>query len=239
MDCGEGFDRATLTPLGHQMKLLEALKQTGKPLVVIYIEGRPMDKSWAAANADALLTAYYPGQEGGTAIADVLFGDYNPAGRLPVSVPAHVGQIPVYYNKKPPRIHDYVEMSARPLYAFGYGLSYTTFEYDNLNIEETGDTQFKITLDVKNTGQRDGEEVVQLYRRDECASTAQPMMQLKKFERVFIPKGETREVTFVLEAEDLSIIDADMNSVVELGDFTVMIGSSSDNILLNATITQN
>ena len=239
MDCGEGFDRATLTPLGHQMKLLEALKQTGKPIVVIYIEGRPMDKSCAAANADALLTAYYPGQEGGTAIADVLFGDYNPAGRLPVSVPAHVGQIPVYYNKKPPRIHDYVEMSARPLYAFGYGLSYTTFEYDNLNIEETGDTQFKITLDVKNTGQRDGEEVVQLYLRDEFASTAQPMMQLKKFERVFIPKGETREVTFVLEAEDLSIIDADMNSVVELGDFTVMIGSSSDNILLNATITQN
>ena len=239
MDCGEGFDRATLTPLGHQMKLLEALKQTGKPLVVIYIEGRPMDKSWAAANADALLTAYYPGQEGGTAIADVLFGDYNPAGRLPVSVPAHVGQIPVYYNKKPPRIHDYVEMSARPLYAFGYGLSYTTFEYDNLNIEETGDTQFKITLDVKNTGQRDGEEVVQLYLRDEFASTAQPMMQLKKFERVFIPKGETREVTFVLEAEDLSIIDADMNSVVELGDFTVMIGSSSDNIKLEATFTQN
>lgn len=239
MDCGEGFDRATLTPLGHQMKLLEALKQTGKPIVVIYIEGRPMDKSWAAANADALLTAYYPGQEGGTAIADVLFGDYNPAGRLPVSVPAHVGQIPVYYNKKPPRIHDYVEMSARPLYAFGYGLSYTTFEYDNLNIEETGDTQFKITLDVKNTGQRDGEEVVQLYLRDEFASTAQPMMQLKKFERVFIPKGETRKVTFVLEAEDLSIIDADMNNIVELGDFTVMIGSSSDNILLNATITQN
>ena len=239
MDCGEGFDRATLTPLGHQMKLLEALKQTGKPLVVIYIEGRPMDKSWAAANADALLTAYYPGQEGGTAIADVLFGDYNPAGRLPVSVPAHVGQIPVYYNKKPPRIHDYVEMSARPLYAFGYGLSYTTFEYDNLNIEETGDTQFKITLDVKNTGQRDGEEVVQLYLRDEFASTAQPMMQLKKFERVFIPKGETRQITFVLEAEDLSIIDADMNSVVELGDFTVMIGSSSDNIKLEATFTQN
>jgi beta-glucosidase len=130
-------------------------------------------------------------------------------------------------------------MSARPLYAFGYGLSYTTFEYDNLNIEETGDTQFKITVDVKNTGQRDGEEVVQLYLRDEFASTAQPMMQLKKFERVFIPKGETRQITFVLEAEDLSIIDADMNSVVELGDFTVMIGSSSDNIKLEATFTQN
>ncbi|MBQ3313877.1 MAG: glycoside hydrolase family 3 C-terminal domain-containing protein, partial [Prevotella sp.] len=183
MDCGEGFDRATLTPLGHQMQLLKALKATGKPLVVVYIEGRPMDKSWAAQHADALLTAYYPGQEGGTAIADVLFGDYNPAGRLPVSVPANVGQIPVYYNKKPPMPHDYVEMSARPLYAFGYGLSYTTFKYDDLNIEETGDTQFKVTFNVTNTGDMDGDEVVQLYLHDEFASTAQPMMQLKKFSR--------------------------------------------------------
>ncbi len=193
MDCGEGFDRATLTPLGHQMQLLKALKATGKPLVVVYIEGRPMDKSWAAQHADALLTAYYPGQEGGTAIADVLFGDYNPAGRLPVSVPANVGQIPVYYNKKPPMPHDYVEMSARPLYAFGYGLSYTTFKYDDLNIEETGDTQFKVTFNVTNTGDMDGDEVVQLYLHDEFASTAQPMMQLKKFSRIFIPKGETKQ----------------------------------------------
>lgn len=238
MDCGEGFDRATLTPLGDQMKLLEALKQTGKPLVVIYIEGRPMDKSWAAQHANALLTAYYPGQEGGTAIADVLFGDYNPAGRLPVSVPANIGQLPVYYNKKPPMPHDYVEMSARPLYAFGYGLSYTTFAYDNLNIDEIGDTRFKVTLDVTNTGQYDGDEVVQLYIHDEYASTAQPMMQLKKFQRVLIPKGETRKITFILEAEDLSIINTEMKSVVEPGDFSIMIGPSSDNILLKSTITQ-
>ena len=239
MDCGEGFDRATLTPLGHQMQLLKALKATGKPLVVVYIEGRPMDKSWAAQHADALLTAYYPGQEGGTAIADVLFGDYNPAGRLPVSVPANVGQIPVYYNKKPPMPHDYVEMSARPLYAFGYGLSYTTFKYDDLNIEETGDTQFKVTFNVTNTGDMDGDEVVQLYLHDEFASTAQPMMQLKKFSRIFIPKGETKQVSFTLEAEDLEIVDQEMNHVVETGDFTVMIGSSSDNIILKATFTQN
>ena len=239
MDCGEGFDRATLTPLGHQMQLLKALKATGKPLVVVYIEGRPMDKSWAAQHADALLTAYYPGQEGGTAIADVLFGDYNPAGRLPVSVPANVGQIPVYYNKKPPMPHDYVEMSARPLYAFGYGLSYTTFKYDNLNIEETGDTQFKVTFNVTNTGDMDGDEVVQLYLHDEFASTAQPMMQLKKFCRIFIPKGETKQVSFTLEAEDLEIVDQEMNHVVETGDFTVMIGPSSDNIILKATFTQN
>ena len=237
MDCGEGFDRATLTPLGDQMKLLEALKQTGKPLVVIYIEGRPMDKSWAAQHADALLTAYYPGQEGGTAIADVLFGDYNPAGRLPVSVPANVGQLPVYYNKKPPMPHDYVEMSARPLYPFGYGLSYTTFRYDNLNIEKQGKADFCVTLDVTNTGGYDGDEVVQLYIHDEYASTAQPLMQLKKFQRVFIPKGETREVSFALNADDLSIVNADMKRVVESGDFTIMIGSSSDNIILQQTIT--
>ena len=134
--------------------------------------------------------------------------------------------------------HDYVEMSARPLYAFGYGLSYTTFAYDNLNIDEIGDTRFKVTLDVTNTGQYDGDEVVQLYIHDEYASTAQPMMQLKKFQRVFIPKGETRKITFILEAEDLSIINADMKSVVEPGDFTIMIGPSSDNILLKSTITQ-
>lgn len=237
MDCGEGFDRATLTPLGDQMKLLEALKQTGKPLVVIYIEGRPMDKSWAAQNADALLTAYYPGQEGGTAIADVLFGDYNPAGRLPVSVPANIGQLPVYYNKKPPMPHDYVEMSAKPLYAFGYGLSYTTFKYDNLQISKTGKTSFDVTLHITNTGDYDGDEVVQLYLHDEFASTAQPMIQLKKFERISIPKGESRKVSFTLDADDLSIVDANMKRVVETGDFTVMIGSSSDNILLQQTIT--
>ena len=237
MDCGEGFDRATLTPLGHQMELLKALKATGKPLVVIYIEGRPMDKSWAAQNADALLTAYYPGQEGGTAIADVLFGDYNPAGRLPVSVPANIGQLPVYYNKKPPMPHDYVEMSARPLYPFGYGLSYTTFKYDNLQVKKQGPTTFEVNLKVTNTGQYDGDEVVQLYLHDEFASTAQPLKQLKKFQRIFIPKGETRDITFTLEAEDLSIINADMKCVVEPGDFTIMIGSSSDNILLQETIT--
>ena len=237
MDCGEGFDRATLTPLGRQLELLEALKQTGKPLVVVYIEGRPMDKSWAAEHADALLTAYYPGQEGGTAIADVLFGDYNPAGRLPVSVPANIGQLPVYYNKKPPLPHDYVEMSAHPLYAFGYGLSYTTFQYGNLEIEEIGEAKYQVTLNVTNTGRMDGDEVVQLYLHDEYASTAQPLMQLKKFERVFIPQGETRKVTFILEAEDLSIVDSDMKRVVEPGDFTVMVGSSSDNIHLKATLT--
>ena len=125
MDCGEGFDRSTLDLMGHQQQLLEALAKTGKPLVAVYIEGRPLLKNWCDEHAAALLTAYYPGQEGGLAIADVLFGDYNPAGRLPVSVPRSVGQLPVYYNKKAPLPHDYVDMTAKPLYPFGYGLSYT------------------------------------------------------------------------------------------------------------------
>ena len=134
MECGEGFDRASLSLLGRQQELLESLQKTGKPLIVVYIEGRPLEKNWASEYADALLTAYYPGQEGGNAIADVLFGDYNPSGRLPISVPRSVGQIPVYYNKKAPRNHDYVEVSSSPLYSFGYGMSYTTFEYSALQV---------------------------------------------------------------------------------------------------------
>ena len=230
MDCGEGFDRATLSLLGHQNRLLEALKKTGKPLVVIYIEGRPLDKSWAAEHADALLTAYYPGQEGGKALADVLFGDYNPAGRLPVSVPASIGQLPVYYNKRAPLPHDYVEMSAKPLYAFGFGLSYTTFKYENLQIA-TG-TNIKISCDVTNTGDYDGEEVVQLYVRDEIASVVQPVKQLKAFRRVMIPKGATHRVEFTLTKADLSIIDAQMRKKFEAGTFKIMLGAASDDIRL-------
>lgn len=236
MDCGEGFDRATLSLLGRQNELLAALRATGKPLVVVYIEGRPLDKVWSARHADALLTAYYPGQEGGRAIADVLFGDYNPAGRLPVSVPAAVGQLPVYYNKKSPETHDYVEMPARPLYAFGYGLSYTTFRYANLAVKPMGQRRFEVSFDVTNTGSRDGEEVAQLYLHDEVASTVQPIKQLKHFERAMIAKGATRHFSFVVDEEDLSIVDRNMQRRVEPGRFDVLVGSSSDNILLKGSI---
>ena len=234
MDCGEGFDRATLSLLGRQDRLLKELKKTGKPMVVVYIEGRPLDKTWAAVHADALLTAYYPGQEGGKAIADVLFGDYNPAGRLPVSVPASVGQLPVYYNKRAPRPHDYVEMSSKPLYAFGFGLSYTTFKYENLQIE--AGNELKISCDVTNTGNDDGEEVVQLYVHDEIASVVQPLMQLKAFRRVMIPKGATRHVEFTLSKADLSIVDAQMHQKFEPGEFRIMLGASSDNIRLQKIV---
>ena len=238
MDCGEGFDRATLTLLGHQERLLRELKATGKPLVVVYIEGRPLDKTWAAAHADALLTAYYPGQAGGTAIADVLFGDYNPAGRLPVSVPANVGQLPVYYNKRAPRPHDYIEMSARPLYPFGFGLSYTTFEYSNLATKPSpSEGGIHVSCDITNTGQMDGEEVVQLYVHDQLASVVQPLKQLKTFRRVMIPKGETRHVEFTLTRDDLSIINARMQQEFEPGDFRIMVGASSDDIKLQKVIS--
>ena len=230
MECGEGFDRATLSLLGKQQELLKALKATGKPLIVVYIEGRPLDKNWASENADALLTAYYPGQEGGNAIADVLFGEFNPAGRLPFSVPRSVGQIPVYYNKKAPQSHDYVEMSASPIYTFGYGMSYTTFEYSDLQIVQKGPYCFEVSFNVKNTGKYDGEEVAQLYIRHKYASVVQPMRQLKHFKRFPLRKGEEKSIIFTLAEEDLCIINQDVERTVEAGVFQIMIGSSPDDI---------
>lgn len=236
MECGEGFDRTTLSLLGKQQELLKALKATGKPLVVVYIEGRPLDKNWASENADALLTAYYPGQEGGNAIADVLFGDYNPAGRLPITVPRSVGQIPIYYNKKAPQKHDYVELSASPLYPFGYGLSYTTFEYSDLYLSAITPHSFEVSFKVRNTGECDGEEVAQLYLRDEYASVVQPLKQLKHFERFYLKRGEMKEVKFILSESDFALIDWDLKTVVEPGTFQIMVGASSDDIRLQTKV---
>ena len=233
MECGEGFDRATLDLLGRQMELLEALKQTGKPLVVVYIEGRPLNKNWADENANALLTAYYPGEQGGNALADVLFGDYNPGGRLPVSVPRHVGQLPVYYNKPAPAAHDYVEMSAQPLYPFGYGLSYTTFEYSDLTISELGTATFIVT----NTGNRKGDEVVQLYVHQDQPSVVQPERQLIAFKHITLEPGESRQVTFDLDYGHFAIVDAKMNWTLENGTYQILIGASSTDIRLKGTIT--
>ena len=230
MECGEGFDRATLDLLGRQMELLKALKQTGKPLVVVYIEGRPLNKNWADENANALLTAYYPGEQGGNAIADVLFGDYNPAGRLPVSVPRHVGQLPVYYNKPAPVAHDYIEMSAQPLYPFGYGLSYSSFEYSELNI--TGN---HVTFKVTNTSSRKGDEVVQLYVSNTGASVVQPERQLIGFERVSLNAGESRIITFDIMPVDLSIVNDKMQWALE-GEHMLLVGASSQDIRLRGKL---
>ena len=236
MEAGEGFDRASLELLGLKNELLKAVRAAGKPVVVVYVEGRPLDKNWAAERADALLTMWYPGGEGGTALADVLFGDYNPAGRLPVSVPRNVGQIPVYYNKKNPRGHDYVEMSADPLYPFGYGLSYTTFEYSDLTVSGRV-PDVEVTVRVKNTGVRDGDEVVQLYVIDPLASTVRPRKQLRAFDRVFVKAGETVPVTLKLGPDAFSLVDAAGKTVIERGDFILEVGASSEDIRLKETIT--
>ncbi len=240
MEAGEGFDRSTLGLLGLQPQLLKELKATGKPLVVVYIEGRPLDKNWAEENADALLTLWYPGGEGGTALADVLLGRYNPAGRLSVSVPRSVGQIPVYYNRKVPYSHDYVEESASPLYPFGYGLSYTTFEYKNLLVSGSNINSITVTVDVTNTGNMAGDEVVQVYIRDLVASTARPRKQLCAFRRVKnIPAGQTVTVTLPLERSAFELVNPAMQRVVEAGDFEIQVGASSEDIRLTQTLTYN
>jgi beta-glucosidase len=240
MEAGEGFDRSTLGLLGLQPQLLKELKSTGKPLVVVYIEGRPLDKNWAEENADALLTLWYPGGEGGTALADVLLGRYNPAGRLSVSVPRSVGQIPVYYNRKVPYSHDYVEESASPLYPFGYGLSYTTFEYKNLLVSGSNINSITVTVDVTNTGNMAGDEVVQVYIRDLVASTARPRKQLCAFQRVKnIPAGQTVTVTLPLERSAFELVNPAMQRVVEAGDFEIQVGASSEDIRLTQTLTYN
>lgn len=237
MESGEGFDRSTLDLLGKQLDLLKALKTTGKPLVVVYIQGRPLNMNWASENADALLTAWYPGQEGGNAIADVLFGDYNPAGRLPISVARSVGQLPVHYNKRNPLGHNYVEVSSSPLYSFGYGKSFSEFDYSNLKIEKTGDYKYRVSLTVTNIGEYDGDEVVQLYMKNHYASVSQPNKQLRHFERTHFKKGESKNISFDLTEDDFSIINAEMKNVVEPGGtFDIMIGSSSVDIRLKQTM---
>jgi beta-glucosidase len=236
MDCGEGYDRSTLRLLGDQEKLLNAVAATGKPLIVVYIQGRPLDMNLAAEKADALLTAWYPGEQGGAAIADVLFGDVNPAGRLPISIPRSVGQIPVYYSQS--SNHSYVEEPSMPLYPFGYGLSYTTFSYDNLSVSAgSGDVLQRVECTVTNTGERDGDEVVQLYVTDNVASVALPPMLLKAFKRISLKKGESQIVTFNFTKDDLAIYDINLKQVVEPGTFTVRVGSSSADIRLTGTFT--
>ena len=239
MESGEGFDRVSLDLMGDQMKLLKALHATGKPIVLVTIKGRPLNLNWADAHIPAIVDAWYPGQEGGLAIADVLFGDYNPAGRMPISVPRHIGQLPVHYNHDKPKHHTYIEMDAKPLYAFGYGLSYTDFAYSNLSVdlkEGSDDFTATVSFQVKNTGARDGDEVAQLYVVDEVSSVVTPIIQLKAFERKFIKKGEQQTFAFNLRKEDLKLWGLDGKWKTEKGRFKLLVGSSSDAVKLEATL---
>ncbi|WP_084823168.1 glycoside hydrolase family 3 N-terminal domain-containing protein [Sphingobacterium sp. Ag1] len=235
MESGEGFDRVSLDMMGDQIKLLKAIQATGKPLVLVTIMGRPLNLNWAADNVPAIVNAWYPGQEGGLAIADVLFGDYNPAGRLPISVPRSVGQLPVHYNHTKPKHHDYVEMSAKPLYAFGYGLSYSSFDYSNLQIslkEAEHDFACTVSFDIANNGKLAGDEVAQLYVVDEVSSVVTPVMQLKRFERKKIAAGKTERYSFQLTKEDLKLWSASKAWKTEKGKFKFLVGASSDDIRL-------
>ncbi|MGO4773398.1 glycoside hydrolase family 3 N-terminal domain-containing protein [Flavobacterium sp. W22_SRS_FK3] len=229
----ENRDVASLDLHGMQQELIEAIQKTGTPVVCVLLNGRPLSTNWISENIPALVEAWFPGEAGGKAVADVLFGDYNPGGRLPITVPKSVGQLPIYYNQKPSAIHRYVSESENPLYTFGYGLSYTKFEYSNFAIntkEIKADGELKISVDVKNTGNYDGDEVVQLYINDVYSSVTTPKKTLKGFKRLYIEKGETKKVEFTLTSDELSIWSKDMKRVVEPGDFEVMVGGNSTDL---------
>jgi beta-glucosidase len=240
---GEGYDVASLDLTGMQEDLLKAVHATGTPVILVLINGRPLSIRWAAENIPAIIEAWIPGEAGGTAVADIIFGDCNPSGKLTVTIPRHVGQFPFYYNHMPEKSHwiengwgkAYADMPATPLWEFGFGLSYTSFEYSNLKIspEVTGlYGGVKVNLDVKNTGARAGKEVVQLYIRDRHASVTVPVKELKGFEKVSLQPGEMKTVEFRLIHDDLALFNRNMEFVTEPGIFEVMAGSSSKDIRL-------
>jgi beta-glucosidase len=237
---GEFRDRAKLGLPGRQPELIEAIAATGKPTIVVTIGGSAITMPWLD-RAGAVLHAWYPGEAGGEAVADVLFGDYNPAGRLPITFPVSEGQLPLYYNHKPTgRGDDYVDLTGMALFPFGFGLSYTTFEYSDLRIDPAEiepSASATVRFTIKNTGARAGDEVAQLYVRDVLATVAQPVMALKRFERVTLAPGEQREIRMTLGPEELRLLNENMKWEVEPGVFRVMVGSSSKDIRLRGQLT--
>jgi beta-glucosidase len=237
---GEFRDRAFLKLPGRQEELIQALAAAGKPIVVVIVGGSAVTMSPWIDRVGAILHAWYPGEQGGHGVADVLFGDANPAARLPITFAMSEGQLPLAYNHKPTgRGDDYLDLTGMPLFPFGHGLSYTTFEYSALRIEPASmaatDTA-TIRCTVKNTGTRAGDEVVQLYIRDVLASVARPILELKGFARVALAPGESKDVTFTLGPESLRMLGADMKWIVEPGTFRVMIGASSKDLRLRGEV---
>lgn len=225
---GENHDLASLKFQGMQEELLRAVSATGTPVVLVAQIGRPYDLSEASRLAKAIMVNWLPGQEGGLATADVLFGDYNPAGRLPMTFPRSAAQLPLTYNfKTSGRRYEYADMEFYPLYRFGYGLSYTTFEYSDLNIRTLDNGNVEVTAKVTNTGKRAGDEVAQLYVTDMYASVKTRVMELKGFDRVTLQPGESTTVKFTLTPYDLSLLNVDMDRVVEPGEFKIMVGGMS------------
>ena len=246
---GEAHDVASLDLTGSQEDLVRAIQAVGKPVVLVLVNGRPLSIPWEAEHVPAIVEAWEPGELGGEAVADVLFGDYNPSGRLAITVPRSSGQLPAYYNYKPSKeywiekgwSHDggYVDMPGTPLYAFGYGLSYTEFRYSNLRVdpgEISAGGVAKVTIDVQNVGQRAGAETVQMYLHERYAPVSLPVKQLRGFERVVLDPGQTKTVTLTIRPVDLTLLDRDMQWRVAPGTVDVMIGSASDHILLNGAL---
>lgn len=235
---GEGNDRVDLKLPGVQEEFIEALHRTNKPLIVVLVNGRPLVLDRIVDKCEAIIEAWFPGEEGGNAVADVLFGYYNPAGRLPISIPKETGQIPVYYSRRNSSFRSYISMDAKPLYPFGYGLSYTRFEYKGLEISPSRiqpNGYVEVKFNVENTGTYSGDEVVQLYVRKDVSSVARPVKELKGFKRIPIGIGEAKTIRFKLWAEQLAFYDRRMRLTVEPGVYTVMIGSSSEDIRLTGS----
>jgi beta-glucosidase len=223
-------DRDSLDLVGRQNDLVKAIVETGKPVVVLLINSAPLSINYIAENVPAILEGFYLGQETGIAVADVLFGDANPAGKLAVSFPRSVGQLPIYYNHKPTARRGYLYTSKEPLFPFGFGLSYTTFSYSNLKVSPekiTPDGQATVSVTIKNTGNRAGDEIVQLYIRDLVSSVTRPVMELKDFKRISLAPGESKTVSFTITPDKLSFLDLNMQRVVEPGVFEIMVGASS------------
>lgn len=235
---GEFRDRALLSLPGNQEKMLLELAQTGKPVVVVLVGGSAVTPGLWMENADAVLCAWYPGEVGGIAVAEAIYGEINPAGRLPVTWPRHEGQLPLVYNSKPTgRGDDYLNLSGQPLFPFGYGLSYTNFEYTNLQItESSAQNHFMVSFEVRNSGKCKGDEVPQFYLRDMFASVARPVKELKGFKRITLEAGETQKVEFEITPQLLQMLDKDLNTVIEPGEFRVMIGASSKDIRLTGIL---
>lgn len=230
---GENSDRYDISLHGLQQELIEEIYKTGVPVIVVLVNGRPLSTEWIAENIPALVEAWEPGAFGGQAVAEILYGKINPSAKLPITIPRHSGQIQTYYNHKfTSKWFNYATGNSSPLYEFGYGLSYTTYQYNNLNLSksEIGKNEsVTVSVDVRNTGNRTGTEIVQLYISDLFGSATRPLKSLKDFARVELAPGETKTVQFIVTPDKLSYYDADMNYGVEPGDFSIRIGSSSRN----------
>ena len=237
---GENMGRASLDLFGKQLDLVKAIEKTGTPVIIVLVNGKPISEPWLQNNIPAILESWEPGNLGGQAVAEVVFGDVNPSGKLPLTIPRSVGQLRMIYNHKPSAyFHKYADEKKTPLYPFGYGLSYTNYKYstpllsaNTLNKEST----ILVTTEITNTGEVDGEEVAQLYIRDNVSSVTRPVKELKGYQRVFLKAGQTKKIKFTVNAESLAFYDIDMNYVVEPGTFTIMTGSSSNKKDLKKTI---